>query len=214
MLIQPSRNPALVSKGLCMAEPRFRKAITAIDNANAADPNLIHIDGGERPKELAHAERVSRWLEKLTPDASEELKLAGRAHHIERWILPRNQYPDGRDGYLDWRRKLQHHHAQRAGEILKAAGYPEDSIQRVQDILQKKRLRRDPEVQAFEDALCLVFLETQLHDIASRLTTEKTVDVLRLTLPKMSAQGREAAMGIELALEDKQLLEQAVRGSD
>ena len=80
--------------------------------------------------------------------------------------------------------------------------------------MQKKRLRRDPEVQAFEDALCLVFLETQLHDIASRLTTEKTVDVLRLTLPKMSAQGREAAMGIELALEDKQLLEQAVRGSD
>ena len=73
----------------------------------------------------------------------------------------------------------------------------------MQDILQKKRLRRDPEVQAFEDALCLVFLETQLHDIASRLTTEKTVDVLRLTLPKMSVQGREAAMGIELALEDK-----------
>lgn len=194
-------------------ESRFRRAIAAIDAANALDPNVMRVHGVERPKELAHAEMVSRWLEKLAPDATEELKLAGRAHHLERWIHPRSQYPDGRKGYLDWRRKLQQHHAQTAGRILAEAGYPEGVIERVQDILQKKQLRRDPEVRAFEDALCLVFLEIQLHDLATRLEDDKMLEVLRRTLSKMSPEGRRAALELELAPEDRQLLERAIEGA-
>lgn len=196
-----------------MPESRFQRTLAAIDAVNAGDPNVIRVNGVERPKELAHAEMVSRWLENLAPNASESLKLAGRAHHLERWVLPRSQYPDGRKGYLDWRRKLQQHHAEVAGRILAEAGYPEGVIERVQDILQKKNLRRDPEVQAFEDSLCLVFLETQLHDVAARLANDKMVDVLRLTLPKMSPEGRRAALAIELAPEDRELLERAIEAT-
>ena len=196
-----------------MPESRFQRTLAAIDAVNAGDPNVIRVNGVERPKELAHAEMVSRWLENLAPNASESLKLAGRAHHLERWVLPRSQSPDGRKGYLDWRRKLQQHHSQVAGRILTEAGYPESVIKRVQDILQKKNLKRAPEAQAFEDSRCLVFLEPHLPDVAARLASDKMVDVLRLTLPKMSPEGRRAALAIELAPEDRELLERAIEAT-
>lgn len=196
-----------------MAESRFQRAIAAIDAVNAKDPNVISVDDVERPKELVHAEMVTSWLDKLAPDATPELKLAGRAHHIERWILPRSEFSEGRKGYLAWRQKLQRHHAEVTSQILAEIGYPKDSIQRVRDIIRKKRLSRDAEVQAFEDALCLVFLETQLHEIADRLAPEKVIDVLKRTLPKMSPEGRHAALDIDLEPEDRGLLEEAIRGS-
>ena len=63
---------------------------------------------------------------------------------------------------------------------------------RVQDIVQKKQLATDPEVQAFEDALCLVFLETQLDEFSDRYA-DKAADVLEKTLEKMSPEGRRLA---------------------
>jgi hypothetical protein len=42
-------------------------------------------------------------------------------------------------------------------------------------------------VQAFEDVVCLVFLETQYDDLIARLDDDKIVAVLRKTIPKMSA---------------------------
>ena len=48
------------------------------------------------------------------------------------------------------------------------AGYEAAAIERAQDLVRKKNLRRDPDVQALEDALCLVFLETQLGEFRTR----------------------------------------------
>ena len=56
-------------------------------------------------------------------------------------------------------------------------GYDETTAARVQDIVQKKQLATDPEVQAFEDALCLVFLQDQLDEFAGRYA-DKAADVL------------------------------------
>src|SRR5438067_11812028 len=145
-----------------MDEERFERAVAAIDAANADDPNRITVAGEERPKELAHAELATAWVRRLRPEASEELLLAARAHHLRRWAIPRDSYPDGRNGYLRWRRALQRAHAGDVGRILGAEGYGPAEVARVQEIVQKRRLSSDPEVQAFEDALCLVFLETQL----------------------------------------------------
>ena len=47
------------------------------------------------------------------------------------------------------------------------------TIERVQQIIRKEHLRTDPVVQVHEDALCLVFLQTQLADVANRLGPEK-----------------------------------------
>ncbi len=192
-----------------MASERFRRAIDAIDAANAEDPNRITLRGALRPKELAHAELVSEWVQKLRPEASEALLLAARAHHVRRWDIPRSAYPQGRDGYLRWRGELHLHHADTAAAILQGAGYGPETIARVQDIVRKRQLAQDPEVQTLEDALCLVFLETQFHDLAARLDPEKMVDMLTKTLRKMSPVGQRAALALPLDAAERALLERA-----
>ena len=165
-----------------MGVDRFDRAIVAIDAANADDPNTIRVRGEERPKELAHAELVSAWVVALQPDGSEALLLAARAHHLRRWTVPRSSYPTGRAGYLRWRRDLHEQHAREVGEILAGVGYDDTTIARVQDLVRKRGLGKDPEVQTLEDALCLVFLETQFHDLAARLDLEKLDGVVVQTL--------------------------------
>ena len=164
-------------------DERFERTIAAIDAANAEDPH---------DKELRHAELATAWVRRLRPEASEALLLAARGHHIRRWAIPRSSYPEGRRGYLRWRRDLQRAHAADLARILTAEGYDETTAARVQDIVQKKQLATDPEVQAFEDALCLVFLQDQLDEFAGRYA-DKAADVLEKTLEKMSPEGRRLA---------------------
>lgn len=189
---------------------RFQRAIAAIDAANAKDPNRVNVRGEEGPKELLHAKLVSEWILRLRPSASETLQLAARAHHVERWAIERDEFPDGREGYLRWRKALQEHHAEVAARLLGKLDYEPAKIARVQSVIRKQGLRRDPEVQAFEDALCLVFLETQLSDLAGRLTAERMVDVMRKTLRLMSEAGCRHALSLELQAEERQLLERAL----
>jgi len=185
---------------------RFDRAIAAIDAANADDPNTIVVRGEGRPKELAHAELVSEWVVSLQPDASEALRLAARAHHLRRWTVPRTSYPAGRAGYLRWRRDLHEQHAREVGEILQGVGYDDATIARVQDLVRKRGLGKDPEVQTLEDALCLVFLETQFHDLAARLDRDKLDGVVDKTLKKMSPAAIARVADLDLTSEDRALL--------
>ena len=189
---------------------RIGRAIAGIDAANADDPVRIQVRGEERSKELAHAELVTEWVQRLDPDPSEELLLAARAHHLRRWAIPRASYPEGRSGYLKWRKALHDQHAADVAEILETVGYEDAAVTRVQDIVRKRRLGKDPEVQTLEDALCLVFVETQLHDLADRIEPEKMVDVVRKTLVKMSDRAKELALEIDVPADDRALLERAL----
>jgi hypothetical protein len=189
---------------------RFRRAVAAIDAANADDPTRIEVRGALRAKELAHAELVSEWIAKLAPGASEALRLAARAHHVRRWEIARASFPADRAGYHRWRVALQAHHAQIAGELLAEAGYTPEEIARVQELVRKRGLWRDPEVQALEDALCLVFPETQLRELADRMEPVKLVDVMRKTLRKMSPAAIALAGGLPLAPRERELLARAV----
>jgi len=141
-------------------ERRFSRALAEIDALNAQDPNSIVIRGQRVPKELGHSRLLSEWIDRLAPSASEALRLAGRASHLVRWRYPRSEYPEGRVGYLRWRKDLQQKHATTAAAILREQGYDEALVSRVGAIICKKGLGRDAEVQVLEDALCLVFLET------------------------------------------------------
>ena len=175
---------------------RLAAALAAIDAANADDPNRIVVDGVERPKEQAHAELMTEWVRRLDPGCSEEQILAARAHHLRRWSVARSSYPEGRSGYLRWRTALKQQHADEVAAILRDVGYDEEAITRVQQIVRKQGLGRDPAVQVHEDALCLVFLETQFDELIERLGDDKTIDVLRKTAKKMSPAGLEAAQGL------------------
>lgn len=191
-------------------DERFDRAIAAIDRANAEDPNGLVVDGRERPKELAHAELATTWTTRLVEDPSDALLLAVRAHHLRRWTLPRSEYPAGRPGYLRWRKVLQQRHAEEVAGILESVGYPPRLVERVQAIIQKRDLGRDPEVQAFEDALCLVFLETQLAEFAADHPSEKAGNVLAKTFRKMSPAARTIAAALPLPDSARRLLEAAV----
>ena len=183
-----------------MAGERLLAALAAIDAANAGDPHTIRVRGRRRPKEQAHAELVSEWIARLSPGASEALQLAGRAHHLRRWAIPRGDYPQGREGYLRWRRALHDFHAEETAAILAQHDYEPNVIARVSDLLHKRGLARgDAEAQVLEDALCLVFLETQYREIAERLSPEKLLDVTAKTLRKMS--GRAVELALELPLD-------------
>jgi hypothetical protein len=194
------------------AGPRLERALAAIDAANADDPVTIVVDGVERPKELAHAELMTHWVRQLDPDATDAQVIAARAHHLRRWSIPRDSFPEGRAGYLRWRAKLKRQHADEVGEILRSVGYDEATIGRVQQIVRKEGLGRDPQVQVHEDALCLVFLQTQLTDVAGQLGDDKTIDVLRKTAVKMSTQGIDAAAGLDLTPAASALLARALSG--
>ena len=193
------------------APDRLAAALAAIDAANGDDPHTLVIDGVERPKELAHAELMTRWVRTLAPDCSDEQLIAARAHHLRRWAIPRDSYPRDRAGYLRWRSALRRQHADDVGCIMRDAVYDDGEIERVQAIVRKQGLGRDPDVQVHEDALCLVFLETQFDELAAQLDDDdKMIDILRKTAGKMSPAGLAAAGGLPFSPAAAALLERAL----
>ncbi len=189
---------------------RLSTALAAIDAANAGDPHTIEIAGVVRPKEQAHAEMMSEWVERLDPDADDAQRVAARAHHLRRWALPRSDYPEGRAGYLRWRTAQAKRHAAEVAEIVVAAGYDDTFAADVSAIVAKKGLKTDPRVQTHEDALCLVFLQTQFEALANKLGDDHMAEVLAKTLAKMSPAACRIAQDLELSPRAAVLLDAAV----
>lgn len=183
--------------------------MAAIDAANADDPHTIEIDGQSRPKEQAHAELMTEWVQRLDPDADDAQLVAARAHHLRRWALPRSEYPEGRAGYLRWRTAQAKRHATEVADIVTAGGYDDAFAADVSAIVAKRGLATDPRVQTHEDALCLVFLETQFEALADKLGDDHMVEVLAKTLAKMSPAGRRVAQDLDLGDRAAALLEAA-----
>lgn len=197
-----------------MAEPSgndlVARAFAAIDAANAADPVSVRFRGETRPKELVHAERMTHWVQVLDPDADAAQRLAARAHHLRRWSVARNDYPDGRAGYLEWRLVQRKRQVTELSELLAEIGFDPATTERALAIVAKKGLGSDPAVQTHEDALCLVFLELQLDELAARLDHDRMIDVLRKSIAKMSPHGVETAGAVELSEQGQKLLQEAV----
>ena len=181
------------------------QAIAAIDTANADDPHRV--DG--EPMALVQGRLAGGWVVRLDTGASAALRLAARAHHLRRWVVPRASYPEGRAGYLRWRRDQKQRHATELREILERAGVDAAIVDRATAIVAKVGLGTDPEVQVFEDAVCLTFLETQFDETADRLDPDVMVDVIAKTLAKMSEPGKAAAATIELDSRGRELLARA-----
>ncbi len=189
---------------------RLQDAIARIDAANAEDPNREFVDGAARPKEVVYAERMTGWLERLAPNASEALRIAARAQHIERWTMPRAEFPDGREGYLRWRTTLAKFHAERTAAIIAEVGYDKSVIDRVKGLLRKHRLKTDPEVQMLEDVACLVFLESYFADFSKQHDEAKIIGILQKTWAKMSPKGHDAALALDMPDDARALVEKAL----
>lgn len=169
---------------------RLQAAFDAIDAANAADPT----DENGQPAALLYGRRMTAEQELLHPGASEPLAIACRGQHIERWMLPRKDYPMDRPGYLAWRTEQGRRHAARVAGIMRDAGYGDDDIAHAGRMLTKQGIKRDDDVQALEDVACFTFIRHYLGDFA---TTQKPDDLLRIvekTARKMSHAARDRAL--------------------
>lgn len=187
---------------------RFEQAIAAFDALNGADPNR---EDGE-PKELAWVRRLSGWVDKLAPDAPEPLRLAARSAHLKRWTVLREEYPDGRRGYLDWRADRAKFHAEEAQKVLQKVGYDDETVARVRFLNLKEDIAGDADCQTLEDALCLEFLENGLDDFVDKHADDETmiVRVIRKTWKKMSARGHDEALALPLSDRAKSFVERAL----
>lgn len=186
---------------------RVRRCMDLFDAANSEDPRS-EADG--QPKELTYARRMSEWLDRLEPNAPEEVRLAVRAQHIRRWEIPRRRFPKGRVGYLRWRKKLGQFHAETAGRIMRTCGFDDGTVSRVQGIIRKERFRIDPWAQLLEDVACLVFLDYYFEAFADDQEEDGMVNILRKTWRKMSRRGQDAAKTIEYSPRCAALLRKAL----
>lgn len=165
-------------------------ALAAIDTANAGDPDTS--EGA--PAAQLYGQRMSEELARLFPGASEPLQIAARGQHIERWTLKRADYPQGREGYLNWRRDLARHHAERVGEIMHQAGYSEDDAEAAGRMIRKEGIKRNEDVQMLEDVICFVFLKWYFAPFSETQDPEKMQRIVARTARKMSAEGRERVL--------------------
>jgi hypothetical protein len=195
---------------MTMADARLTAVLAAIDAANARDSNEIESDGRREPAELVYGRRMSETLARMAPDASPHLQIAARGQHIERWTSPRKSYPEGRVGYLKWRKDLKDFHAGRLGEIMLAAGYDADDVARVGSLVRKERLKLDPEAQMLEDVVCVVFLEHYIDGFMAKTDEDKLADILAKTWAKMSPYGHTHALKLALAPAIPRLLEKGL----
>jgi hypothetical protein len=173
-------------------------ALAAIEAANSLDPDQSE----GTPAAQLYGQRMSAEQARLFPQASDALQIAARGQHIERWVLKRADYPQGREGYLTWRRDLARHHASRVGEIMLSAGYSPQEAESAGKMIRKEGIKRDPEVQAFEDVICFVFLKWYFAPFSATQEPDRIQRIVDKTARKMSVEGRARVL-VEFELPDE-----------
>ena len=192
----------------------YLQARELINQAHSADPHRA-TDG--RPAEWVYADRMENWVAQAAAESTPLLRLAARCQHLERWSVPRATFPEGKAGYLSWRRSLYTKQAERARELLLQAGVPADEAAEVATWVSKSGLKTNPGTQALEDAACLVFLENEIGAFAAQhaeYPREKFVDIIRKTWRKMSLRGQQFARALALPPGIAALVEEAIASSD
>jgi len=192
---------------------RFARVIADIDAANVGDPRTIIVDGVPRPYEQVYSERMTRRLEAMYPDASELLCIAARGQHIRRFDIARATFPQGREGYNEWRRTCREHHAVLLRDIMSRHGYSSEEIERTTKLVRKEQLKKDKDSQALENVVDVVFLEHYFDEFSAKYRNyedAKIIDILGKTLRKMSPKGHQVALSLDLPERTRRLVQAAV----
>ncbi|KAL8787163.1 MAG: hypothetical protein Q9213_002379 [Squamulea squamosa] len=193
-----------------MAPSNFETAIRMIDEAHALDPKIILVEGRDEPYELVYSKKMSDYLEKRDPNATETLRLAIRAQHLRRWEVPRDSYAMNKAGYHLWRTYLKKRQAELATQICLDSGYSEEDAHRVGALVKKENLKQDAETQTLEDVACLVFLDDQFEEFEKGHDEAKIINILKKTWGKMSERGHELALTISMSERARELVLKAL----
>lgn len=182
---------------------QYDKTVELIDAANNEDTNEETSDGKAWPKELLYSHRMSDMLERYAPEADDEMKLAIRSQHIQRWKSPRTDYSMDRKGYHQWRTGLYKFHAETVAALMVKAGYDDESIERVKLAVGKKSIKTNHDTQLLEDISALVFIEHYMLAFAEKhpeYDEEKWLLIIRRTWNKMTDQAHQFALAGNIAL--------------
>jgi len=176
--------------------------LSAIDAINSEDPNSTLVNGEAQPNELLYGQYMTTCLDQYWPNSSEFLQIAVRAQHIKRWHLARKDFPEGKQGYLNWRKELGKFHAQIAKTLMLDNGYTEEDAEKTACIIRKEKLKSNQDSQTLEDVACLVFLQYYFDEFAAKYTKvdneAKIIRIVQLTWRKMSERGHEIALSLTL----------------
>ncbi|TLX78306.1 DUF4202 domain-containing protein [Labilibacter sediminis] len=191
---------------------RYTQAIMLIDEAYQENNEIVSIGNNTYPKEYLYALRMVDELEKFCPDADEEVFLSARCQHLYRWEIPRNTYPLDRKGYHQWRSFLYTYQSNKTEKLLQKVDYPNEFIERVKIMIEKKDLKNNPKSQLLEDVVCLVFLNYDLADFIEKHAkdVQKLKRIIKSTWLKMSPKAHETALKIPFADDVKAFVLEAV----
>ena len=191
----------------------FQHAMAELDALHAEDPRRVEHEGTSLAHELWHAGRMSAWLERVVEEPSELMQLAVRSQHLQRWKIPRSEYPEGRVGYLTWRRDQGKRAGETTARVMQVAGYSATDAATVASMIRKQGLGRDPGAQAVEDCACLVFLESYFADFSRQVEHDHLVRIVQKTWGKMSSRARELALELSMSDEARAVIEEALSKS-
>lgn len=181
-----------------MTSSRLENTLIAIDNINREDPKSILIDGQVIPNELLYGQYMTTCLQQYWPNSHELLQIAVRAQHIKRWHLKRDEFPEGKAGYLNWRKELGRYHASLTKSLMLENGYTEEDSEKTASILRKEKLKSNSDTQTLEDVACLVFLQHYFDEFSAKHTEEKIIRILQMTWGKMSEEAHNIALSLTL----------------
>ena len=193
-----------------MSDTPYSRTLAALDALHAEDPRRVEVAGESVPRELWHAGRMSAWLERLHDRPDELMRLAVGGQPLQRWQVPRSDYPEGRVGYLTWRRDQGQRAGETTGGLMREAGFDDAAAEAVQRMIRKQGLGRDPGAQAVEDCACLVFLENYFGDFAKQIDHDHLIRIVQMTWKKMSPKAHELALGLPMSDEARGLVEEAL----
>ncbi|MCJ8320311.1 MAG: DUF4202 domain-containing protein [Colwellia sp.] len=177
---------------------RLNAMLSAIDLINNEDPNQITFDNRSHPKEYIYGQQMTTMLDKHWPQANELLQIAVRAQHIKRWHLKRTEFDLGKKGYFKWRIALGKYHAELTEKLMQTHQYTSDESLTTAAIIRKEKLKSNNDSQTLEDVACLVFLQFYFDDFSRKHNEEKVIRVLQKTWGKMSEQGHDIALALDL----------------
>jgi hypothetical protein len=183
-------------RSVSKSDMKLKAAFEEFDAYNKKDPRIFSWNGTSDPQEYFFALKLFEWVQKLDATASEALLLASRSQHIGRWEIVRESYPEGREAYLKWRKDLALFHASKSASIMRGVGYDDEIIERVTQIILKKKIKADAEVQTIENALCLVFLQFQYEDFHPKHQPDMVVNIIKKSLLKMDSHGHQFALSL------------------
>ncbi|MGA8170465.1 MAG: DUF4202 domain-containing protein [Methylocystis sp.] len=194
-------------------DARLAAVLAAIDAANADDPRKCVVDGRELAFEQLYSARMNAHLTRIYAHPSALLRIAAQAQHLRRWEILRADFPPGRHGYNDWRKRCRIHHAELVGKIMRDRGYSEAEAAHVGALIRKEQLKKDPESQALENVAAVVFLAYYFDEFLAKYADyddDKIVDILGKTLCKMSPRGHAAALELPLPERSRALIAAAI----